>query len=541
MYDVVVVGAGHNGLICACYLAKLGSSVCIVERRSVVGGAVCTEEIVPGYSFDVGSSVHIMFKSTPIMEELSLASAGLEYIEMDPWAFYPASGGGGISFYRSVEKTCESIAQFSRKDADAYRIFVEAWGELNEGIWEAFLQTPTPGNLISTVLKRNLFHRKSRNLWKSTNLIRALLGSYGSLIEETFESEELRTAMTWFAAQSGPPPTEIATGDFAGWQAMIHRHGAWRAKGGSGSLTKALGRRLESLGGKIFLGEAVEKISKDGNRWHIRTAESVIEGRRVVGACHVKTLFGDLLSPELVSQALQKRVNSIRIGNGFGMAVRHAVSELPAYKNVSQNSVGAQEIAVPGSNTGSSEVHFGMQLLCPSRPFLQSAYYEYLQGRPPSDPAVLAMTFSALDPTLAPTGKHVLFAWAQYHPYQLSNGENWESIGEREADKIYARICDYAPNMEGALIGRFIQTPVEIERRIGLLKANVMHVEMSFDQMFTFRPLPELSTYRTPIEGLYLTGASTHPGGGVFGASGRNAAREIARDLGKKMNFSSLR
>lgn len=534
MYDVVVVGAGHNGLVCACYLAKLGFSVCVLERRPVVGGAVCTEEIIPGYRFDVGSSVHIMFKSTPIMEELSLASAGLEYMEMDPWAFYPASGGGGIRFYRNVEKTCESIAQFSRRDADAYRIFVEAWGELNEGIWEVFLQTPTPRNLIATVLKRNLFHRKSRDLWKSTNLIRALLGSYGSLIEETFESEELRTAMTWFAAQSGPPPTEIATGDFAGWQAMIHKHGAWRAKGGSGSLTKALARRLESLGGKVSLGAAVEKISKNGNRWYVRTAENVIEAGRVVGACHVRTLF-DLLEPELVGQALQKRVNSIRIGNGFGMAVRHAVSELPAYKGIPPDNIGSPD------NPGGSEVHFGMQLLCPSRPFLQGAYYEYLQGRPPSNPAVLAMTFSALDPTLAPAGRHVLFAWAQYHPYQLSNGESWDSIGEREADKIYQRICDYAPNMEGALIGRFIQTPVEIERRIGLLRANLMHVEMSFDQMFTFRPLPELSSYRTPIEGLYLTGASTHPGGGVFGASGRNAAREIARDLGKKTDFASLR
>ena len=144
------------------------------------------------------------------------------------------------------------------------------------------------------------------------------------------------------------------------------------------------------------------------------------------------------------------------------------------------------------------------------------------------------MTFSALDPTLAPPGKHVLFSWAQYHPYALSNGENWDDIAAREADKIYDVICDHAPNMRGALIDRYVQTPLEIERKLGLLRANVMHLEMSLDQMFFFRPLPELSTYRSHLPGLYLTGASTHPGGGVFGASGKNTAGVVEHDLRRK-------
>jgi phytoene dehydrogenase-like protein len=140
------------------------------------------------------------------------------------------------------------------------------------------------------------------------------------------------------------------------------------------------------------------------------------------------------------------------------------------------------------------------------------------------------MTFSALDPTLAPDGKHTLFTWGQYHPYELSNGENWDSIAEREADKLYDLVCRYAPNMRGKMIDRFIQTPVEIERRHGLLRGNVMHLEMSLDQMFFFRPLPELAAYKTPMKGLYLTGSSTHPGGGVFGASGFNTARVVLGD-----------
>jgi phytoene dehydrogenase-like protein len=152
-------------------------------------------------------------------------------------------------------------------------------------------------------------------------------------------------------------------------------------------------------------------------------------------------------------------------------------------------------------------------------------------GLPPQKPSVVAMSFSALDPTLAPAGKHTLFTWGQYHPYELSNGEHWDDIAEREADKLYDLVCQYAPNMRGKMIARYIQTPLDIERTLGLLRANVMHLEMSLDQMFMFRPLPKLSEYKVPgLPGLYLTGASTHPGGGVFAASGYNTARVILRE-----------
>lgn len=519
VYDSILIGAGHNGLICACYLARAGLRVLVLERRGIVGGAVCTEEIVPGYRFDVGSSAHIMFRSTPIMQELDLGACGLEYIEMDPWAFYPLPGGqGGIRFHRDVEKTCASIAAISPRDAVAYGEFIARFREVNEGVFETFLKPPTPGNLFGTIFRRNLFNAKSRKLWSSLDTARQLMTSYGRLIEETFESEAMRTALFWLAAQSGPPPDEIATGDLVGWQAMIHKDGAWRAKGGSGSLTQALAKRLVALGGTIVTDAPVTRITDGASgraRFEVRTPGASYFGRSVTAACHVQTTFLELLDPALCPPELKKRVSHLRVGNGFGMIVRHAVSELPRY-------------------AGATDGHSGLQLLCPSREYLREAYLDYQRGETPRRPAVLAMTFSALDPTLAPPGKHVLFAWAQYHPYQLAGGKNWDHIAEREADKIYDVICDYAPNMRGALIDRYIQTPLEIERKLGLLRANVMHLEMSLDQMFMFRPLPELSTYNTPVRGLYLTGASTHPGGGVFGASGRNAATVIIRDAAKK-------
>ncbi len=521
VYDVIVIGAGHNGLICACYLAKAGRKVLVLERREIVGGAVCTQEVVPGFKFDIGSSAHIMFPGTPIMAELGLAAHGLEYLEMDPWAYFPVPGAAlGISFHRSVEKTCESIARISAADADAYRQFIAHWGELNEGIFEIFMNPPSPGRVFSTLLKRNFKSRASRQKWSSLDSSRQLMSSYGRVIEETFENNHVRTALAWLAAQSGPGPDEMGTGDLVGWHAMIHKTGAWRAKGGSGSLTQALARCLESLGGQIAVNAQVTAINagpKSGARFEVVSEAGKFAGRSVVAACHVQTTFLDLLARELCPPELRKRVSQIRVGNGFGMVVRHAVTELPQY------------LGIQSDANGIAPCHSSLQLLCPSIEYLRRAHVEFLAGFPPTEPAVLAMTFSAMDPTLAPPGQHTLFGWAQYHPYQMVNGENWDDIAEREADKIWEVICHYAPNMRGKMIDRYIQTPVEIERVLALPRANVMHVEMSLDQMFFYRPLPELSSYSTPVKGLFLTGASTHPGGGVFGASGRSAARVVLK------------
>jgi phytoene dehydrogenase-like protein len=514
-YDALMVGAGHNGLICACYLAKAGLKVAVVEKRDLPGGAVCTrDDLVPGFRFDVGSSVHIMIHLTPVVAELELAREGLEYIEMDPWAHYPVDGTGeGISFYRDVERTCASIARFSPRDAEAYRRYVERWTELNEGVFETFLAPPSPGRLFGTILKRNLFRPSSRRLWSSLDTARQLMAPYGEVIRETFENEHLRTALLWLSAQSGPAPAEVASGDMFGWNAMIHRSGAKRAKGGSGALSTALVKCLQRHGGEIFLGQPVRKVSRNGSGWRVEAGGRSFETEKVVAACHLKTFFTEML--EDGPRDLRERIGKARIGNGFGMVVRHAVEELPVYGPKAQNGKEPREY------------HSAMQLLCRDAAMLDSSYHDYLAGRPPARPSVVAMTFSSIDPTLAPAGKHTLFTWAQYHSYELRNGEHWDTIREREADKLYELVCEYAPNMRGKMIGRYIQTPLDLERDLGLLRGNVMHFEMSLDQMFMFRPLPEISCYRAPMKNLFLTGASTHPGGGVFGASGRNTAKTI--------------
>ncbi len=204
----------------------------------------------------------------------------------------------------------------------------------------------------------------------------------------------------------------------------------------------------------------------------------------------------------------------MNIGNGFGATVRCSSSELPDYGD-----------GFP------SKTHHGMQLLCPSEDFLRDAYADYVSGKPSRKPPVLAMTFSPIDDTLAPPGKHVLSLWTQYYPYRRRDGRNWDDCAGELADGVFDTLFSYAPNLKGKIENVYVQTPLELERRLGLIQGNVMHIEMSLDQMFCFRPLPELSTYTTPIPSLFLCGASTHPGGGVFGASGLNAAAVVARHL----------
>ena len=292
-------------------------------------------------------------------------------------------------------------------------------------------------------------------------------------------------------------------------------------------LTQALQRCLEAHGGTVRLDAEVRRIVVQNGK--VRGVEigagashERIDAPCVVSNAHIQTTLLRLIGEDNLPGDLAARVRRIRVGNGFGMAVRCATSALPDY------------LAAPSGGRPHPS-HHGLQLLCPSSAYLKRAYEDYRTGVPARDPAAIAMTFSAIDPDVAPRGKHTLFVWGQYHPYELSNGEDWDAIAEREADKLLEVVYRYAPNMRGAITDRYVQTPLDLERTLGLVRGNVMHVEMSFDQMFCFRPLPELSSYRVPgIGGLYLTGASTHPGGGVFAASGYNTAEVVLADVRRK-------
>lgn len=515
--DVVIVGAGHNALVCGGYLAAAGYKVILVERRHTVGGAVVTEEIIPGFKFDLGGSAHILIHHTPIIQDLQLARYGLEYIDLDPLFFAPFPDGSHITIWKDLDRTCQSIAAINPADAEAYRAFIKRWEPLAKGMVASFQEPPTASNLF-----RNLIWKTSKDREPFLQLSDILRG-YGQVLRQSFQDPRVQAVIGWMAAQSGPPPGEPLSAPFALWQPMYHHSGMKRPRGGSGMLTQALARMIQDHGGHIIAGAPVARIlMRQGRAVGIETTGGItISARAVISGAHIHTTLG-LLNGEAPETSRLLLARS-RIGNGFGMIVRFAMHELPNYA------------ALPSPQDGTpGPQHQAIQFVCPDLPYLERAYADYLSGRPSQDPALIAMTFSAADPTLAPPGKHTLFLWGQYYPYELASGENWDEIGDRVADTMLAKLAEYAPNVRDAVIGRLVEHPLYLERELGLLRGNVMHLEMSIDQMFMLRPAVTLANYRGPVPGLYLTGASTHPGGGIMGAAGRNAAQAVLQDLQRK-------
>ncbi len=530
-YDAIVIGAGHNGLTAACYLAKAGYKVLALERRDIVGGAVVTEtDIFPGFRLDTCSSYHVVIHGTPVVQELELEKFGLEYIDIDPWGFAPFPNCNHIIFHRDVDKTAESIAYFSQHDAEAYRKFMNRWMKFNETIMDVFCTPPSLPKVMARIMKGE-FKRKGQftrtGIQPST--LKAIFSSYGSVINHDFKSVEVRAALAWLGAQSGPGPDEKISGELlAMQQSLYHVLGVRRPKGGSGMLTQAMARCLEHYGGEVRTGAEVGKIIVENNQVkgvELKSGERFFSDR-VISNAHVQTTMLKLLPKGTLKYKLQQRLENLNVSNSFGMTVRCTTNGLPNYTALPSKVVDG--VVQP------SVAHNGMQLLCPSMEYLEKTYAESDAGKPPTKPAVIAMTPSVIDPTMAPEGKHVLYIWAQTHPYHLSNGENWKDIREREAEKCLQVVEDFAPGIRQQISGIYIKSPKDLEEINGLLKGNLMHVDMSIGQMFFWRPLPELARYRTPINGLFLTGAGTHPGGGVSAAPGYNSAQVVLADLRKK-------
>ncbi|MFB6248248.1 MAG: phytoene desaturase family protein [Salinibacter sp.] len=504
-YDVITVGAGHNGLITAAYLAQAGYRVGVFEQRTRVGGAVSTQEKVPGYQIDLGGSAHILIRQTPVVEELELDRYGLEYIDLDPMFVAPFPDGDVVYIYRDLDRTVQHIESKFPGEGEAYHSFVTEWRGFARTMRDLFLSAPTPWQIG----KRLAFGETSTLPWHKE--LRHILRPYEHVVKSYFDEEKLQTLVAWMAAQSGPPPTEPLTGPFALWHPLYHDGGVARPKGGSGELTQALRRHIEAHGGDIYTGSPVQDILVErGNARGIRVRGEVYTSRAVCSATHARETFDHLLPAEHRPEG----ADGLRVGNGFGAMLRLALDQPVEYT------------AAPGL-----EARTGLQLLCRDLDQLHTAYGDYLSNRPAQDPPLVAMTFSAADDTLAPPGGEVLWLWGQYFPYDLSGGRAWADVADAVADRLIDQFETYAPGIRDHIVGQLFQHPEWLERNLGLYRGNVMHLEMSLDQMFAGRPALGLASYRGPVDQLFLTGASTHPGGGIMGASGRNAARAILSDL----------
>lgn len=514
---IVCIGAGHNSLVTAAYLAHAGYPVRVLERSPTIGGAVHTQELWPGYHVDTCSSFHVLIHLTGIIEELGLSRYGLRYQDADPFAFAPFPDGTALRFYKDLDRTCAEIARISPRDAEVYRAFVGLWSRFNEAVFGAFTAPPAPQYMFPAILKRVGRDLPTQlRLGQSETLLQTILKPYGALLAELFESEYVRAPLAWLAAQSGPGPDDIGGGAFLTAHTIYHTVGLTRPVGGSGMLSEALGAFIRDHGGEIVTDAPVRRILVREGR--VRGVELVtgdrIEASTVVSGAHIQTTLLDLVAPDDLPAALRRRVAALRIANGMGMTVRCATEMLPRYPNTPD------------------DVHNGMQLICPSVAYLRRTRDMAASGLPPTDPALVVMTPTATDATIAPPGKHITVIWAQYHPFDLATGAGtWAEIREREGRRLLATLEPYAPGITDAVTETYLKSPVDLQEDDGLIRGHLMHLDMALDQLFMFRPLPELANYRAPITGLYLTGASMHPGGGVSGAPGKNTATIMLRDL----------
>jgi beta-carotene ketolase (CrtO type) len=534
-YDVVIIGAGHNGLVCAAYLLKAGHRVLLLEKRSIPGGAATTEETMPdeapGFKFNLCAIDHEFIHLGPVVEELELHKYGLEYLYCDPVAFCPHPDGKYFLAHQSVEKTCAEIARYSPRDAQKYGEFIDFWQRLLQGIIPVFNAPPKSvidilGNYDIAKIK-DLFSVVGLSN-KTLDLIRTLLSSAEDSLNEYFDSEFLKAPLSRLASELGMPPSQKNLSIGAIMMAMRHRPGMARPRGGTGALTQALLNLVQDLGGTVLTDQPVDRILVDNGRAVGVRTENGTEYRAKMGVISnidARRVFLQLLDktevehadPELLERLERRIVNN----NETILKVDCALSEAPRFEH----------------HNHQDNFLIGSVLIADSVKQVEIAHHDPSIGKiPDSDPSMYVVVPTMLDPSMAPEGKHTL--WIEFFaPYQIEglegtgqNGTGWtDELKNKVADRLIDKLAEYAPNVKQSIIARQVESPAELGQRLGAYRGNYYHVDMSLEQMIFFRPLPELANYETPIEGLYLTGAGTHPGGSISGMPGRNCARVFLR------------
>ena len=518
MTDVIFVGGGHNGLAAAAVLARRGMKTVVLEARPAVGGAAITEELAPG--FRISTLAHAVQPAAALMTELRLAEHGLELIDPDPYLFAPLPDGRSLLLERDVEATASRIATFSSNDARRYPEFCRTLARIRSFVRGVMANTPPEIEQPSSadLWSMLMMGRRFRGLGKKDayRLLRWAPMSAADFVSEWFESEPLRAALAAggiFGTAAGPRSAGTAA---VLLMRMCAGDGAQRlVRGGVGSLTSALGSAARAAGAEIRTGAEVVRIHvKDGRATGIALSSGEnLDAKAVVSnADPVRTFLG-LIDPVELEPGFLARVRNYR-ASGTVAKINLALSALPNF-----TSLPGDERALGGF------IHIGPELDYLERAFDASKYGSW------SPHPYLEVTIPSLtDPTLAPAGSHVMSITAQYAPYRLRDA-NWLSASSLFADAAIATLAMYAPNLTSSILHRQVITPVDLDVKYRLTGGHIFHGELALDQLFTMRPLLGWARYRTPISGLYLCGAGTHPGYGVSGQSGLNAAREILKDL----------
>ncbi len=513
-YDVIVIGADLNGLVAAAYLARAGKKVLVLDRHTQPGGPALTAEVFPGFRFNVAQHDAGWLNPT-IVKDLDLTRHGLELIQTEVTAFEPNSG---LTLWRDVTKSAQSIARYSKSDAEKWPAFSAQLIKLSRFLESVY--TITPPKITTThpaeMWSLAMLGRQLRGLGKQDmmEMVRALPMSVHELLYDWFETGALKGVV------GAGGITNLMQGPRASGTTLVLLHhltgaGAPRAirtaRGGIGSIAQAMAASAMQHGAEIRSNAAVIKIIVKGDQAvgvALASGEEIM-ARAVVSSADARRTFLEWIGPEYLETTFIRAVQNIRY-RGARAKVNLALSELPAF-------IGADESMLRGVIS-----------ISPDLDYVERAYDDAKYGRVSSQP-YLEVTIPTLnDPTLAPAGRHIMSIWMQYAPYHLREGQWDDTQREALADRVVNTLSNFAPNLKPAILQRQVLTPLDLEVRFDAPEGNLYQGELMLDQFLFMRPVAGWAQYRTPIAGLYLCGAATHPGGGLAGAAGYNAVREIS-------------
>jgi phytoene dehydrogenase-like protein len=528
-YDVVVIGAGHNGLTCAGYLARSGLSVKVVERRAVVGGAAVTEEFHPGFKNSVCSYL-VSLLHPKVIRELELARFGLEILDRPAGSFSALPEGRHMLVSRDPATARREIAKFSAKDAEAYTAYDREITQMAAVMRDLVLEAPPNlggglKDLWSAVKLGNRLRKVDRR--GQAALAEIMTMSVGDYLDRWFESEPIK-GVFGFEGIIGNMVSPYHPGTAF---VLLHhafgevngRIGAWgHAKGGMGAITQAMAKSAESRGVEIEVSAPVREVILEGAADGQQATGVVLEDGRTIRARAVaantnpKLLYLNLLDPAVLPTDFRRRMEGWRCRSGtFRMNV--ALSELPRFSSL--------------DGTDDESALNGTIDIAPSLAYLEQAYDDAKTGGWARRPVVSMCLPSLLDDTLAPAGGHVMSLFCQHFHPELSGGRSWDDVRNQVADMIIDTVDGYAPNFKRSVVGRQVLSPLDLERDFGLVGGDIFHGAMHLDQIYSLRPAAGYADYRSPVKSLYLCGSGAHPGGGVSGLPGHHAARALIKDL----------
>lgn len=521
-YDAVIIGAGHNGLVCAFYLARAGMKVRIVERRDIVGGAAVTEEFHPGFRNSVASYT-VSLLQPKVIEDMRLADHGYRVIERPISNFLPQEDGGYLKLGGGLERTQAEFARFSQADADILPEYYDSLEVVADVLRDLAMKSPpNVGDGMKTLIDGALQGRKLAGLpiERQRDVLDLFTKSARTLLDGWFESEAVKAAFGFDAVVGN-----YASPDTPGSAYVLLHHvfgevngkkGAWgHSVGGMGAITQIMAKVCRDLGVEISLESPVERVLLDGGKVagvRLESGEEVIASR-VVSNVGPKLLYGKMFDDADLSAEYKRRIKGFKVGSGtFRMNV--ALSELPRFTCLPE----------PG------EHHQSGIIIAPTLDYMDEAFLDAKRYGWSKRPIVEMLIPSTVDDSLAPPGQHVASLFCQQFAPELPDGRDWDAEEGKAADTIIDTVETYAPGFRASILGRQILSPKGLERKFGLAGGDIMHGNMSLDQLWSARPVLGNGAYRGPVKGLYMCGAGSHPGGGVTGAPGHNAAQVILRD-----------